>query len=502
MKYLKYIYIFFLIGALFACQEDELDPKLTDDVVAPSLTAPADTEMGEFVLEKVNESQDFMTIEWTDADFKLDVVTFYNLEIDVKGGAFDNRKIITSNITSPFTITVSDFNKGLLANGFIDGEKHEISLRVVANHTLSTETINMSVTPYFDVEPWSIIGSAVGGWNPENDQFMEYDKDRGVYFLTLDLAPGEFKFRAPKMDPTNPWATNLGLEGDPREVTDESGVVLSADGANIQTKGGNYTIELDAVSNMFSITQNSAPELTDWTGVVLDAVGDGISADNPNASPDGSSWGWGNVILADNEGKPTEDVGVYTWTWEGIILEAASGFKIRTQNGEPAPENGIGFDVGFGAVDTEKSTDKVVDDGGNITVSEKGTYNMTITIDALNGDVKTVTIKEPNAVKYLVGAGVPAAGWGWDTPVEVIETEAGSGVFVVTTEFANEAFRVFDVEGDWGSGKNYPTFINEGYTIDPDFEDAQDNDNNFSFIGTPGNYTFTIDTVNKTITLD
>jgi hypothetical protein len=502
MKYLKYIYIFFLIGALFACQEDELDPKLTDDVVAPSLTAPADTEMGEFVLEKVNESQDFMTIEWTDADFKLDVVTFYNLEIDVKGGAFDNRKIITSNITSPFTITVSDFNKGLLANGFIDGEKHEISLRVVANHTLSTETINMSVTPYFDVEPWSIIGSAVGGWEPENDIFMEYDKEREIYFLTLDLAPGKYKFRAPKININDPWEVNLGLDGNEREVIDENNVVLSQGGSDILTIGGNYTIELDVENNTFSITQNSAPDLTDWTGVVLDAVGDGISADNPNASPDGSSWGWGNVILADNEGKPTENLGVYTWTWEGIVLEAASGFKIRTLNGEPAPENGIGFDVGFGAVDTENSTDKVVDDGGNITVSEKGTYNMTITIDALNGDVKTVTIKEPNAVKYLVGAGVPAAGWGWDTPVEVIETEAGSGVFVVTTEFANEAFRVFDVEGDWGSGKNYPTFINEGYTIDPDFEDAQDNDNNFSFIGTPGNYTFTIDTVNKTITLD
>ena len=49
---------------------------------------------------------------------------------------------------------------------------------------------------------------------------------------------------------------------------------------------------------------------------------------------------------------------------------------------------------------------------------------------------------------------------------------------------------------------NYPFYEGEGYTIDANFENAADGDSNFSFIGTPGTYTLTIDTVNKTIALN
>ena len=56
-------------------------------------------------------------------------------------------------------------------------------------------------------------------------------------------------------------------------------------------------------------------------------------------------------------------------------------------------------------------------------------------------------------------------------------------------------------EGDWATGQNYPYFIGEGYTIDANFEDAMDGDNNFRFTGTTGSYNFTIDTVGKTISI-
>ncbi len=72
-------------------------------------------------------------------------------------------------------------------------------------------------------------------------------------------------------------------------------------------------------------------------------------------------------------------------------------------------------------------------------------------------------------------------------------------VFEVTTTLANDAFRFFTINGDWGSGLNYPYFINDGYTIDANFENASDGDSNFRFIGTPGLYAITVDGVNKTI---
>ena len=53
----------------------------------------------------------------------------------------------------------------------------------------------------------------------------------------------------------------------------------------------------------------------------------------------------------------------------------------------------------------------------------------------------------------------------------------------------------------WGRKAPVASFsvTNGGFA---NFEDAMDGDNNFRFIGTTGQYYTTIDTVNKTITLE
>ena len=108
---------------------------------------------------------------------------------------------------------------------------------------------------------------------------------------------------------------------------------------------------------------------------------------------------------------------------------------------------------------------------------------------------------------WAVGAGLPDAGWGWTTPVQILCS--GDGVYGGNVNLQNlggaepnNNFRFFTSEGDWASGLNYPHFISEGYTIDAQFENALDDDDNFGFIGTTGFYYLEIDTVNKTITLD
>jgi len=113
---------------------------------------------------------------------------------------------------------------------------------------------------------------------------------------------------------------------------------------------------------------------------------------------------------------------------------------------------------------------------------------------------KTIIMNAVDEPKhYMVGAGIPDAGWGWDTPVEM--TWVKDGVFEATTTFSNDTFRFFTNFGDWGSGRNYPYYVGEGFTIDSNFEDAQDGDNNFRFLGTPGVYTITVNYLDKTITL-
>lgn len=110
---------------------------------------------------------------------------------------------------------------------------------------------------------------------------------------------------------------------------------------------------------------------------------------------------------------------------------------------------------------------------------------------------------------FMVGAGVKFTGWDWATPQRAVCS--GTNVYTVNVDLIsvndpnveNDGnFRFFTTETDWGSGINYPGFIDQGYTIDDQFEDAQDGDNNFLFTGESGKYLLTIDAVNKTITLD
>lgn len=410
MKFLKIFSALLLFATMWTSCEDETDPKVPTDAVSPVLTAP--TEGGTFVLQKVNESQVFQTFEWTNADFKMDVVGSYVLEVDAADGDFSGNKIISSNISSPFAVTVADFNKGLLAAGFEDGTAHNIKVRIKGGNYLVSEAIAMTVTPYFDAEPWTIIGSAVGGWDAASEKYMNYDKNTETYSLTLDLGVGEYKFRAPKKDASNAWKYNYGLSGESTNYENATNVALKLDGSNIKSLGGNYTITFDVNKETFSIVQNSASEMTNWTGVVLDAVGTGISADNAGASADASSWNWGNVIVADNSGIPSMNAAVYTWTWKGIVLEANEGFKIRTLNGVAPETNGALFDVGYSALDVSNSSSKVADLNGNLSVTAKGKFDITITIDATSGDAKKVTIKDPYpSALYMIGDGV--GNWNW-----------------------------------------------------------------------------------------
>ncbi|RPE00179.1 hypothetical protein EGM88_02645 [Aureibaculum marinum] len=124
---------------------------------------------------------------------------------------------------------------------------------------------------------------------------------------------------------------------------------------------------------------------------------------------------------------------------------------------------------------------------------------------------KKITLSDPQPIAgcdyeqlWLVGAGVPDAGWGWATPVQLFCN--GNGVYSGYVNFQNNGgadnnFRFFTVKDDWDSGQNFPYYEDAGYTIDSNFENANDGDSNFAFVGTSGSYFLTVNTVDKTITL-
>jgi len=363
---------------------------------------------------------------------------------------------------------------------------------------ISEMTILIEELGAIPFDMWTVIGSAVGGWDEANDQVMDYDYDTNLYSLTLDFSPGEFKFRAPKKVAGNAWAVNLGIVGDdPKTITDEEDVPLEDDGANILTVGGNYTLILDVANKKFTIIENEAADVTDWTGVVLDMVGDGVSIENEGASADESSWSFGNVLKPDNEGKPSVSAGgIYTWTWARVTLLADEGFKIRTLNGEASPQNDVNFDVGYGALDIENSTDLVVDVGGNLTVSADGEYEIIFTIDAPDANKMTIVIKEykefPENV-YMIGAQFGDFTWTDAGVIDMIPVNGVEGAFWAIRYFDSTMGFKWNTAKDWDGGDfNQLGEETVGYTI---------TDGN-AFVPENGIYIVYIDIASSKITIE
>lgn len=100
--------------------------------------------------------------------------------------------------------------------------------------------------------------------------------------------------------------------------------------------------------------------------------------------------------------------------------------------------------------------------------------------------------------QYAVGAGIPSAGWGWGSPLSLI---CDNNVLTGTANLVNDTFRIFTEEGNWGSGRNYPWYVSEGYKISSTLVNANDGDSNFRFTGTPGTYRIKIDGNNKTFAI-
>jgi starch-binding outer membrane protein SusE/F len=116
-----------------------------------------------------------------------------------------------------------------------------------------------------------------------------------------------------------------------------------------------------------------------------------------------------------------------------------------------------------------------------------------ITVNMTTKSISMVSVAEP----VLFATGAALGGWDWATNFIQL-TWKSNGIFQSTTDFANETFRFFQQAG-WGAGYNYPWFA--GGTVSALFENANDGDSNFRFIGTPGSYTITVNLIDKIVTM-
>lgn len=244
---------------------------------------------------------------------------------------------------------------------------------------------------------WGIIGWAtINGWAnsvpmPESDfslTTMSWSID------SLLLRTGEWKFRY-----SNGWKvevdTTVLLGGGNKGIKvnanfGETVTNLVPGGANIiNTNPGFYTCTLSCTLGspyQATLVKTGSLPLSNWTGVVCDAIGTGVSPDNPTATPDTSAWNWGYQMLGDNSGIPVINGSLYTWTWDNIIIEAYKGFKVRTLNGLPPPVGGAYFDAGYPQLNTSASAPQLINGGGNIMSVIKASYKIILHINAANND--------------------------------------------------------------------------------------------------------------------
>ena len=282
------------------------------------------------------------------------------------------------------------------------------------------------------------------------------------------------------------YASEAGLDNDPATPEPDSGDVYFRLLASV---GTNSTTEVYSPASALRLV---LPASTSGPVCDLDqlwAVGAGL--------PD-AGWGWTTPVSLECTGN-----NVYSWN---VNLLSGETFRFFTSEGDWASGLNYPHYIGEGYTIDSNFEDAMDGDNNFRFTGTTGFYYLEVnTVD------KTITLDSPQPTGecefdqlWIVGAGVPDAGWGWTSPVQLLCSADGvysGNVNLQNNGGADNNFRFFTAEGDWASGRNFPYYSGEGYTIDANFTDAMDGDNNFAFIGTTGNYFLTIDTNDKTITL-
>lgn len=224
---------------VLSCADDVADTKNTvNEKTAPVLKSPGDDFS--MVLSLANADNLAATFVWDYAEYDgAPVAINYSIEFDTAGTSFASPTVIATSIDKFKEFKVSELNQAALDAGFPPFEESSIDIRIKS--TLGTAGVVMpqysnhftiKLTPYPAWPNWGIIGSATPtAW--DSDTNLNYDLSTKIYFITMDLIVGEFKFRL-----DDGWDTNFGDDG--------NNLSLDAGGANIPVAvAGTYLIKVN-----------------------------------------------------------------------------------------------------------------------------------------------------------------------------------------------------------------------------------------------------------------
>ena len=458
---------FFALAIGFtACEDDNIKAVLKTDVAPNTLNAPAS---GNYVLVMENKDQAMETFTWTAPDFGFKAGVNYRVQIDYAGNNFADAKEIASTNGLRSEINTGEVNDILLGMGLTPDEAADIEVRVVSSisnqfEPVYSNAITITVTPYATSFPpiWG-MGAGLKGWGPWPANAVEWQSTSFRKYETIAYFTSGETFRWFGQQDWGPVSYNYPYftSVDPLFVNAEDG------DSNLRIAGatGWYKVFVDLNAKTVVAEATTEP--------VLYMMGAALN-------------GWGP--WPDNAVK-------MTYVKPGVFVAEAE-FKVANESfrffaqADWSPDS-YNYPYFTGSVDA--NFENAGDGDSNFRfVGTPGVLKVTVDLNE-----RTVTIGDtPDPVLYMMGEALN--GWGSWPSDAVAMTYKSPGVFEATADFTNGAFRFF-AQPDWGPDSyNYPYFT----TVDPDFENANDGDSNFQYIGAPGSRTVTVDLNAKTVTLD
>jgi len=454
----------------------------------PVITSPDNTF--ELVLLETTPTDEAIAVVWEDPDFGENSSVSVNYEVQFAQAGMDFAGAVTVAVNDMmFSSTHEDFNITALDAGLTAEEAGSLDIRIKAtilmdggNMERFSDAVTITVTPYnIELAPILYVvgaGASDAGWDWTTP--VELVLQGTKYSGNINLINDAFRFFTVNSD----WGSGRNYPFyESAGYTIDSNLANAMDGdSNFQFTGtpGQYFIEIDTDAKTITLGPPVIGPNCNFDQLWL--VGAGIVD---------AGWSWDTPVALPCTGNGT---------YSGNVALTNDAFRIFSVNNDWGTGTNYPTYEGDGyTIDSNFSN--AMDGDSNFSFDgTPDTYFLTV--DDIN---KTITLGPEQLLcdfeqLWLVGAGIVDAGWSWDTPVALPCT--GAGIYSGPVNLTNDAFRFFTVNSDWGTGINYPTYEADGYTIDSDLSNAMDGDSNFSFDGTPGTYTVTVDTGSLTITVE
>jgi len=256
-----------------SCSED--DQMIATPSGGPELLNP---ESGTaYVLSPENASSDLVTLVWDHADYSVQTVVNYELEVALSGSDFATPISAGTTVNRYYTWKVEDLNNVAVAAGLSPFTAGDIDVRLKStlgsNQGMSaySNVITLTVTPYSTDLPKLAVPGNHQGWSDANN-FESAPRIAASGFGLTDYEgymwlDGEFKFLAPNASGAFAWGnTDWGDDGS------FSGTLVVTGESNCNTTTGFYRVKADTSALTYAVDPVS------W-GIIGEATPTGWDSD-------------------------------------------------------------------------------------------------------------------------------------------------------------------------------------------------------------------------------